>query len=406
MEKNSPLSLVRHSPGSPFLSTKEKLFLLLGAVTLFVVYYWDIEIFKYIGSFRFFYVDEFLLFMTNRGLFFASLLFSGYLLVKKKYHEFILIILTLMLTFETGFLMKKILHVPRPYTRQILEETILTYAWGYSFPSLHAAFCFSILPYLKKIFHSLFFVFLGILLFIIVIFSRISLGVHYLSDLVAGALLGYISAKFWLYLQANYHIIEWLSGHFHAKLELRRQIAHLITGIITIALLKFNLLNIHLLVGLLVLGMTLSIIIKKYPIPFIYPALKYFERPKDMKIFPGKGPLFFVLGSIVSLLLFPERTAFAAIAIMAVGDSITTIIGLYFGKIKYPYNKAKHVEGTMMAIIFSTLAAYSFVDFPKAFMASTAAMIFESFTIKFIDRSLDDNLFIPIIAGLVILGMS
>jgi hypothetical protein len=61
----------------------------------------------------------------------------------------------------------------------------------------------------------------------------------------------------------------------------------------------------------------------------------------------------------------------ASIVIMAVGDSITTIVGIYFGKLKNPLNPEKHLEGTVLAIFASTIAAFYIVDFPRAFMAST-----------------------------------
>jgi len=92
--------------------------------------------------------------------------------------------------------------------------------------------------------------------------------------------------------------------------------------------------------------------------------------------------------------------------VMAIGDATTTLIGTYFGRIKNPLNREKHLEGTVIAIIFSTLAAFTFVPFPMAFLGSVAGIIFESVTVKFVDRVIDDNLLIPIIAGLVMTALA
>ncbi len=124
------------------------------------------------------------------------------------------------------------------------------------------------------------------------------------------------------------------------------------------------------------------------------------ERPEDLKSFPGKGSFFFVLGSLLALQFFPFEVALAAISIMAVGDAITTVIGTYFGKIKNPLNPKKHLEGTAIAIVASTFAAFFFVPFHVAFLGSLAGMVFESVTVRYISQIIDDNVVIPVVAGL------
>ena len=134
--------------------------------------------------------------------------------------------------------------------------------------------------------------------------------------------------------------------------------------------------------------------------PFVSVIINTVDRPEDLKYFPGKGSFFLVLGALLAVVLFPKDIALAAISIMAVGDAITTIIGTYFGKIKNPFNPRKHLEGTVLAIVVSTLAAFFFVDFQKAFVGSFIGMIFESMTGRYISQILDDNLIITLIAGI------
>ena len=166
------------------------------------------------------------------------------------------------------------------------------------------------------------------------------------------------------------------------------------------SLVKLKLLSAPMLLGILITGGVISLISRKRQLPFIYPILKFFDRPHEIKTFPGKGSFFMVLGSFLSLILFEENIALAAIAIMAVGDSVSTIIGSYIGKYRNFLNPFKHLEGTMLAIILSTIAAFTFVSFEKALLASTVAMIVEALTIQKIDRYLDDNVVIPLVAGL------
>ena len=189
------------------------------------------------------------------------------------------------------------------------------------------------------------------------------------------------------------------------KLELRRQIAHMFMGILIVLLLKLQFLNQEILFLILIGGGILSLVMCKYHIPVLHKVLAYFERPHDLKHFPGKGSFFLVLGSLLAVVFFQRDIAMAAITIMAVGDAITAVIGTYFGKIKNPLNPSKHLEGTLLAIVFSTIAALFFVDFEKAFWASAVSIIFESLSIRYISRVIDDNVMIPLVAGAVMTWM-
>ena len=97
----------------------------------------------------------------------------------------------------------------------------------------------------------------------------------------------------------------------------------------------------------------------------------------------------------------------AAIMIVAVGDSVTNIVGRHFGKIKNPFNAKKNIEGTITAIIFSTFAAFFFVSFVPAFMGSLVSMAIESIDlgVKRFEIEIDDNVIIPLVAGVVMTAM-
>jgi undecaprenyl-diphosphatase len=390
----------------PFMSRKELIWLAVLLVFLIAGFIYDEQILENVIRLRTPFLNDFMAFMTNLGLFYATGILAIYLIIKGKYKELALILITVALSMESGFILKKIFQKPRPFMVEALSTITLAQTMGYAFPSLHATFCLSIWPFLQRIFAGKKILYVCALAIITIIFSRMYVGVHYMSDLIAGGVIGFLFARLMLYLQDNFKVIEWFVFHVKDKFELRRQIAHLLTGLSIVILLKYKILSPEILFGVLVLGGIVSIISRKYRIPVIWKILKFFERPNVINYFPGKGSFFLVLGSLLTLVLFPRDIALAAITIMAVGDAITTVIGTYFGKIKNPLCPSKHLEGTIMAIILSTIAAFSFVSFEKAFLGAVAGMAFESLTVRFFDRIIDDNILIPLVAAIAMIWIS
>lgn len=346
------------------------------------------------------FLDEIMLFATDIGLFIILSIISTYLIIKKKYEALLLVAAGILLSLECSYILKKVFQIPRP------EIVHLTHATGYTFPSIHAAIVVAIIPFTKRIFKNSVAIYFSILFLTVIAISRAYLGVHYLGDIIFGGLMGLSISTTIIHLQERYQIYQHFIYHLLNRRETRRQVAHLLSGLAIVLLFKLNILNIYFLGGLLILGGILSILSMRMKVPILYEVLKFFERPNDLKMFPGKGSFFLVFGAFLSFILFEEKIALAAIAIMAVGDSATTIIGIYFGKIKNPLNPKKHIEGTAIAIILATITAFNFVSFEKAILAASIAMIFETLTFKKLDRIIDDNVVIPIIAGYTITVMT
>lgn len=89
-------------------------------------------------------------------------------------------------TFILVIFLKFIFMINRPHL--VLDIIPLQQAFSPSFPSLHAAIVFSAIPLLRKNFPK--FTWFWIVFAILVSFSRLYVGIHYLSDVLAGALIG------------------------------------------------------------------------------------------------------------------------------------------------------------------------------------------------------------------------
>lgn len=357
----------------------------------------DAQIILFIENNRLEMVNNFMLFITDAGLFVILSGLATWLMIQRRYKALIMVAAASLFSLEAGYLLKKLFQVPRPDHL----ATQLTHATGYTFPSIHSAIVFSIIPFAQRIFQNKWLEWGSVILLLSIAVSRTYLGVHYLSDIFFGGLIGYIFAWILILLEKKYNVVDRFIYHLTSKREVRRQVAHLGVGLLIVLLVKLNVLTITILGVILALGGILVLLELRFKIPIIHDVLMVFERPDQFKKFPGKGSFFLVLGSFMALLLFEEPVALAAITIMAIGDSITAIVGIYFGQIKSPTNPMKHLEGTALAIMAGTVGAFNFVPFEKAFIGAFIAMLFEALTIRHIDRVIDDNLLIPLVAGVV-----
>ncbi len=130
-----------------------------------------------------------------------------------------------------------------------------------------------------------------------------------------------------------------------------------------------------------------------------------FEKRKSRK--PFEGAYWFYIGCGISFLLFPKNIALASSAILAVGDSFSTIFGVHFGRHKLVGNKS--AEGSIVFFASSFFISLVFVNPAIGFLGSLIATLVELSTPGKSKNSiwmLDDNLLIPIISGAVMYGVS
>jgi len=191
------------------------------------------------------------------------------------------------------------------------------------------------------------------------------------------------------------------------KNEYYRQILHLGVGVALTILFYFDLLSpLAMFLGIVVGGLV-SLLSKRVRVPGFHWFLQHLEREDMRNTFPGRGLIFYFIGVLLCMELFPKDIALASIMILALGDSLSHIIGETCGQIKNIFNghSRKLFEGTLAGFIFGFFGAILFVPYPEAFVASFAAMVAEVVEIDLNGRHLDDNLIVPLVAGTVMLLM-
>jgi dolichol kinase len=109
------------------------------------------------------------------------------------------------------------------------------------------------------------------------------------------------------------------------------------------------------------------------------------------------GSLFYLLGCLISILLFGKYEASASILVLAIADPASSIIGRTWGK--RPLAFGKSIEGTG-AFLFSALLVLACFPFnlPALIASACAATAAELFA----SRLVDDNLLIPLVTGMVL----
>jgi len=181
------------------------------------------------------------------------------------------------------------------------------------------------------------------------------------------------------------------------KRELTRKAFHIGFGtafLLLIALLG-TLNSFYLIGAFLVLGIIISLIMRKgYTIPLFGKIIASVEREKE-KHLPGKAAIFFFISALLLLVLFKDQPiiAMAALSVQVFADSAAALVGKPFGKHKIYKNKSW--EGTIACCIVALVCLFFFVSPLIALIGALVATIIEVFPG-------DDNLWVPIGTGIAI----
>lgn len=387
--------VISHKFGKIKMKKRGVWILLIAVLFLVVSFFFDKPIFDSIvlnGNVIF---DVFFGWMSHFGsLFVVMLVVTSLFLWEEKKRDWIPILWSsFIISSILSAILKLLVGRLRPYG--IVPFSFLGIV-NYSFPSMHAAAAFSLLPILNKKFSKL--KWFWILFAVFVSYSRIYLGLHYLSDVIAGAIIGYIVGFMLVYSEEKYAIFK-LS--MVDVFEFRRQIFHICFGLLIVVLINFDVLDVFSLAIFIIIGIMLSLLSRQFRIPMIHWFLSKFEREHQLTRLPGRGVISYLIGALIVLLLFDKNIAMASIMILALGDSVSHFTG-QFGRIRHPFNNKKFLEGAIAGFLVAWLGATLFVNVWYAFLGSLIAMIVEGFEIKFGREQLDDNIVMPLVAGFII----
>ncbi len=243
-----------------------------------------------------------------------------------------------------------------------------------------------------------------------VLFSRIYLNVHFLSDTIGGLIIAAAVGAF-----VKNRLKEKLTAQ--DATELKRQAMHALVGL-SIAAFVWKYQQFWLIiVAIAAAGLALSYAIKsaanardatiKKMRSLAVAALRIVEREEAIQKFPGKGAITLFLGSGITAAIFEREIAVAAIIILAVGDSVSHLAGRLIGRIKHkqPFIEEKMVEGTFIGFVFAAAAAAMVLPVWTAILAAAAGMTVEAVHIRITGRKIDDNLTVPLVAAAVVWGL-
>jgi HAD superfamily phosphoserine phosphatase-like hydrolase len=134
-------------------------------------------------------------------------------------------------------------------------------------------------------------------------------------------------------------------------------------------------------------------------LPVISAITRSAASPAELYEFAA-APLYFAIGILITLVIFPAPVNSAAIAIFALGDSTASLFGGLISKKPLPFNKGKTIEGSLVGFFFAFLAGAFFVSPALALIGAAVAMTIESLPLP-----VNDNILIPLFTGLTLLLM-
>lgn len=184
------------------------LLIVLGVVLLGVVFYFDKSIISFISQIRNVYLDRFFWGMSMVIIEILIFIFvSGLFIWKKSKRKWVFPLWGgFAISGVISFLLKVSIQRMRPFQKLLIStpsflERNSYLVWNYSFPSFHAMFVFCSIPILSKEFPKLkvWFWILGVFIGA----SRVYFGVHYLSDVLVGGIIGLLIGHLMIHLEKD-----------------------------------------------------------------------------------------------------------------------------------------------------------------------------------------------------------
>jgi len=170
---------------------------ILISLIILIIFAFDFGIVEGINLIRNGFLNDFFLGLTfiSSEIIIFFFLTSLFLWRDKKRRYILPLWLTLVLTAIVSFLLKIAIQRPRPFQLGLVSvlpvlEKASHIVWNFSFPSFHTMLAFSAIPFLSEEFPKL--KYFWIIFASLIAFSRVYFGLHFLSDVIVGGLIGYL----------------------------------------------------------------------------------------------------------------------------------------------------------------------------------------------------------------------
>ena len=149
---------------------------------------------------------------------------------------------------------------------------------------------------------------------------------------------------------------------------------------------------------------------------FLFPRIGGRKLYRDHEHAAGSslGIVLYPLAVLILILVFFRKLEVAAATwgILAFGDGMASVAGMTLGRTKLPWNPRKSWAGTIAYAFFGTFAAAALLvwtapgqyDWPFAFAVCAAAAIVAAL-LESLPQGLDDNIGVPLVSGLFLLGL-
>ena len=172
---------------------------ILVAAAFLISLYFDTKVIEAVSTARTANLTIFLNAITSiAAIAIVFILLNAIFLIKEKRKWWIPMWLSAAVAFVIAFILKVVVQRQRPFELGIVSiasgVTEKFASWDFSFPSSHAVLVFAVLPFISKEYPR--FKYVWIVFACLVAISRVYLGVHFLSDVIAGAVIGYLTGYF------------------------------------------------------------------------------------------------------------------------------------------------------------------------------------------------------------------